>query len=570
MHNSGISSVQMVDVEGSANIPTVLYYPKSGSPLIGYAARMAAGLSPNALNENFKIELGKTDPTSSAIKPRFETASSVTKTAADLTSDFIHQLLINTQTWLEQQGCVKSPNILLAEPLAMQTGLVESDWLSNYRRNLQRILIGKSFNSIDFLPEPFAVFQYYRYGLRHPRVAERIRHNALVIDFGGGTFDVCVISTTKEGDISRTGRNSIPLAAASIPIGGFSLNGLIAQDIIRKHCSGKEKSKYKKAADAYHRWLKLKNERDLSTFTSWIRNFICHMRETIHAVEDLKLTLCRNVSHWHLDEPIVLTAPIAISENPYIQDSRTINAKYSAAELRSLFESKIWTQELKPTIKTALRRAQEDLQGSPISVVLMSGGSANIGWLRNLLIRDFEDELLNAEILNLPDYQEVVAKGLAVECARRFFTAEGDFSSVTYNRLCLILDCDSSGRKLTRFQTRSEGLPQVSGMPGVLLPSASILGKFIGEQMRWKFRMERPPRKKLEYYFLRSSFDSDDIDNLQNIEQTTLFTPKKCIFDSEMKLQLTVEEDGTARPEFIYKTGRTKEETISVEGHPFS
>jgi molecular chaperone DnaK (HSP70) len=69
------------------------------------------------------------------------------------------------------------------------------------------------------LPEPFAVYQYYRYGEKHPLVAERRRHHALVIDFGGGTFDVCVITTTKEGDISQGGRMARPLSASSNPIG---------------------------------------------------------------------------------------------------------------------------------------------------------------------------------------------------------------------------------------------------------------------------------------------------------------------------------------------------------------
>jgi molecular chaperone DnaK (HSP70) len=40
------------------------------------------------------------------------------------------------------------------------------------------------------MPEPFAVFQYYRYGVKHPLVAQRTKHIALVFDFGGGTYKV--------------------------------------------------------------------------------------------------------------------------------------------------------------------------------------------------------------------------------------------------------------------------------------------------------------------------------------------------------------------------------------------
>jgi len=55
------------------------------------------------------------------------------------------------------------------------------------RNSLRRILTGK-FALVDFMPEPFAVFQYYRYGVRHPLVAEKRKHIALVVGFGGGTF----------------------------------------------------------------------------------------------------------------------------------------------------------------------------------------------------------------------------------------------------------------------------------------------------------------------------------------------------------------------------------------------
>ena len=57
-----------------------------------------------------------------------------------------------------------------------------------------------------------------------------------------------------------------------------------------------------------------------------------------------------------------------------------------------VFLKDIWNPHLKPNIRRALSRAKEELKHERISVVLMSGGSANIGWLRELLLRDFYDE----------------------------------------------------------------------------------------------------------------------------------------------------------------------------------
>ena len=120
----------MIELDGSTNIPTQLYYEASGQPLIGHSARAAAMLQPHALTEDFKVELGNSDP-SLPTRPRrrFRTAQSFTKTSAELTSDFLSALLSHTYDWLSNQGFETTSNVLLAEPLAMQTGLVEASWL---------------------------------------------------------------------------------------------------------------------------------------------------------------------------------------------------------------------------------------------------------------------------------------------------------------------------------------------------------------------------------------------------------------------------------------------------------
>jgi molecular chaperone DnaK (HSP70) len=78
-----------------------------------------------------------------------------------------------------------------------------------------------------------------------------------VIDFGGGTFDVCVITTTKEGDISQGGRMARPLSASSNSIGGFSVNRLIAEELIRKVLASRNvTAKVNKGLELYRRWRK--------------------------------------------------------------------------------------------------------------------------------------------------------------------------------------------------------------------------------------------------------------------------------------------------------------------------
>ena len=561
-----INAVQLVELDGARNIPTAVLYAPDGRQLVGSPAVASATNQSLLLNDNFKVDLGNFDPTTTK-RSRFPCGDGDRRSSAQLAADFIHQVLRNSTAWLESQALARSPSVLLAEPLAMHTGVVESGWLSNYRRSLERILKGKGFDKIDFLPEPFAVFQYYRYGIKHPAVAERTKHNALVLDFGGGTFDVCVVSTSREGDVSQTGRHSRPLAAASIPRGGFYINHLIAEDLLRKNLLRSLQGPFKESMQRYRRWMSGKLEYD--DVRPRDQAFFFSLRALIQRVEEVKVALSRSVVSWDLDSSSNQTVPVLVPENPFEPTTSMKNARYSLAEFKRLFLGTIWG-ELKNVVKHAISRARDELAGGSIHVVLLSGGSANIGWLRELVQRDFPDQLEHAGALHLRDFQEVVSKGLAIECARRFYSDGGDFAGTTYNRLCLVLSPDRQ-RSLPRFTPRTPGLPKVSDSPGVLLPAASVLRNFVDTPVTWRVKMERKPSRSLDYWFLRSSLDPDDTDNLQNLEERTIFVPAaaKSRTDREIRVQLTVAEDGTARPKFIFRSGRNDAESVYENGRPF-
>jgi hypothetical protein len=380
---------------------------------------------------------------------------------------------------------------------------------------------------------------------------------------------VCIVETTKEGDISRTNRNSKPLAASSQPVGGFFINRALIEDLFRRHLSahpGRRDAKLETAIDMYKQWRR-DPDFNLAAMITEYRSFVKHFNRVVHEVEHLKIALCAQIADWQLDAPLTFAGTLALPANPYAAETDVINVKVTEAELRQLFEEKIWNPHLRPVIRRALVRGRQELGGAPLSVVLLSGGSANIGWLRTLLQRDFADDLRDAPILLEPDYQEVVAKGLAVECARRFFS-EGDFSAVTYNRLCLVLEPDNRGREIKPYTPREAGLPDVGRMPGVLLPSASVLGAFVDRPMRWRVKLDHAPKTRLDYHFLRSSLDPDDVQQLQNPGQTVVATPKDAKFGAALTVELSVREDGTASPRFIYREGHGNNES-SAEGRSF-
>src|SRR5579862_653255 len=318
-----INSIDLIDIHGSTNIPTVLHY-KAGAPTAIGSAALSRAADREEVNEDFKVDLGNFEPGSSM--KRFGAADGTLKSAGDLTADFVHLLLQAVEKWLSLHDIQRGTNILVAEPLAMQEELVSSDWLSNYRSHMKRILTGKGFSNIAFLPEPFAAYQYYRHGYKHPLVAGSRKHNALVMDFGGGTFDVCLIETTKEGDVFQKGRQAKPLAASSNPVGGFYINRAISEALIRKLLEAKNiNAKLHKGFDLYRRWRR--DGYDISTMAADYRAFIRHFHRLSYRVEELKIALCRLIRNWSLDAPLSLSVPIAVPQNPFAESTPNVNVQ---------------------------------------------------------------------------------------------------------------------------------------------------------------------------------------------------------------------------------------------------
>ena len=568
-----IRRVNLALIDNSTVVPTVLYYDEQKQPFVGAEARERC--SPEFLVEDFKLELGAVDPGTVAGRSP-STTSSARRTGVGLAKDFFDETLKKVNNWLQIQGLSLPTKILIAEPLSLGSGnLADETWLSNYRKSVRRALASK-FKEIDFMPEPFAVFQYYRYGAQHPLVAEQRKHVALVLDFGGGTFDVSVVETTRLGDISMGGStgNSRPLSARSIAVAGFYFNRIIAEDLLFSVLDKRiDRRDVRKSLENFYK-NKNADEDFLSALSEKQAAFFKNHKRLLHDVERAKLAVCRSIANWSLSADLTGSAPypLSVPTNPFSSASERANTRLDAAKLRKLFEGSIWAPKLKEAINTSLTRARDELRGQEISLILLSGGSSNIGWLKELLERDVLNRIPGAQILELnEDFQEIVAKGLATECARRHFTAgQGDFRAVTYNRLCLVLRPDNGDLEIQRFYPITEELGRrtlrdAESDEGVLLPAASSLRGLIGQPLRWRVRLTTPPRRHLEYHFLRSSFDPEDTASLQNVEEMRLNTPKNTSFQSSIEVELIVREDGTAEPKFTYNSNKG----LEVKGRPF-
>ena len=555
-----VNGVRPVSVHGSSTVPTVVRYEGSKA-LVGVEALQGCE-NPSHLREDFKVEIGNEDPLKLA-----QRAGTTGRSILGIAKDFTDRIVGIALEKIAQEGSAKPTKILVAEPLALAGASVSHDsWLQNYRQSLRRILGGK-FDEVDFMPEPFAVFQYYRYGVRHALVAQKEQNVALVIDFGGGTFDTCVIETTKGGDSSQTGRNAKPLAARSTSIGGYAINRLIAEELLRRIVGKSPELK-----DAVKDYQRLKNLDDTALARERHAAFARNYHRLLQSVEQAKCIVCNGMQSWRLDVELPLAGgcTVEVPTRPLEERSPIISQRLDGALLRQIYEEQVWKRHLLPAIKDTIERAAAELGNKPITVVLLSGGSSNIRWLKPLLERDVAAPLRDADVLELSEnFQEIVAKGLAIECARRFYTGgDGDFRAVTYNRLCLGLNPNGDGLEFNRYIPEDKDRRGIVTDPGVLMPPATFLKSFIGRPMRWKLRPKNLPSHTLNYYFMRSSFDTEDMKARQNLE-FRLATPPNVKMGGTIGLELLVREDGTAEPSFLYGHGEHGGRTTIVKGNPF-
>ena len=564
-----IHAIKLAELDGQAIIPTALTYDR-GVARTG-ADVIAESKTPDFLHDNFKLELGGIDPRTKE-RRSVTTATGERKSAVALTKDFVDATLKKLDAWLLGQDLDRAKRILVAEPIAMGEGDgVEGTWLTNYRYHLKRIL-ERHFDEVDFLPEPFAVFQYYRYGVKHSLITKESKHIALVCDFGGGTFDVSVIETTAKGDISQSGRNSRPLSSSSVPVGGAYFDRQVARSLIHKQLAkGVDSRRVQQAANTYEDWITGKSERP-DTHPADAANFIRHYKRLLCQVERAKISICTKVRNWNLnaEHSFSLAAHVSVPTNPLREHSDVVEARIDPHVLREIFERVVWKDRLMGTIRDAIQRAREALAGQPIGLILLSGGSANVGWFKKLIERDLRADLPEADILELQEnFKEIVAKGLAIECARRSFReGEGDFNAVMYNPLHLYAAANGDEREAPTFRSVIRRM-NPDARPSVLLPSASELAKHIDAPIRWKFKLSHAPKGQLDYYFTRCEWDGHQAESLYNIDHR-IITPKGMPFGANIWVELVVREDATVVPRFIYQAATPEVEERAVDGRPFA
>lgn len=422
--------------------------------------------------------------------------------------------------------------IIIGEPT------LDEYWLTNYRKNVTTVLNQLGYQDPIFFPEPFAVYQYFR---KENKILSKDKAlTTLVIDFGGGTFDCCVIRTNKTGELGKSGAHQKPLGIKSSTTAGESVDFALIGAAIRRAKETGLKFKEDPAQRAKQ-----------SAQAMWI-------------IEDAKISLSNQIGKLNNYEFSDLSQVKQVITFPAgtLHQSEEVSCELSGSDLKDSITS-LWDKEWGQTVIDCHREAERKL-GEKIleyDYILLAGGSAQLPFLKGKVRQTLPLQIEKSEIITGGEAGSTVAKGIAVECMEQ----ADKHPSLVKNRLVNSLE-NSLYIKVGR--NKSEQLsPKIKGskiiadnLEGLVYRAPGIMEKL---EIECTLELQQPPKGVLHYWFSSSSQGA----GLPQNSSTSIRIKGEKSVDKKIGLHLTVEEDGTVTPRFTFThRGRDPEER---SGQPF-
>jgi molecular chaperone DnaK (HSP70) len=359
----------------------------------------------------------------------------------------------------------------------------------------------------QFFPEPFAVFQYYRHIENLiPQSTQPLA--VLVVDFGGGTMDSCVIETTSEGNLSRGGTTSLPLGIQSCVGAGKEIDRRLLKCAIQKVSDLQIRQEPVEARINSRPWVLL-------------------------AVEQMKIDLTAKMQGARLEEDCKHVSETFVLPIGSYHPDKSVQLELTGEDLKRVVTD-LWRDKRGPgaaivaTISEAKHR-KGSVYLQQLDKIIVAGGSSRLPFLRELLIKSISGQIpfKPEDVLLGSTSEQAVALGIAVEAAQ-----DRTKSQRTHHA---IGPCVFSELYFVTAPRRREQavLPKihVGGKRQIVdLPAGTLLaGPMQVDEFTIEYRIDLPfrPHASLLYWFC----DKPDVDspeaNRLNVSQDILHLPPK-------------------------------------------
>ena len=320
-------------------------------------------------------------------------------------SELVAFILRNMKERADKELGEEIDSVLLGRPVVFSK--VESeDRIAEERLRQAAQLAG--FKEVDFQFEPIAASVAYNIGISNSK-------KVLVVDFGGGTLDTCVVQMYGE-DIPQEKRSEYILSVGGVLVGGTLFDRIIMKERLLKFFGVDAVWGEKRLPMPAFLMSDICNYED--THRLMTRENIDFLERMMRFSESKKeigalVSLIRGNYGWELFGEIE-KAKIEVSEAPrsllsYHRDLIDIEEDLSQKEFEEVIKEKLYEVEkcIDDTLKDAGLRAKD------VDVVLHTGGSSLIPAFQRILKRKLGPEKIK--------YQEAftsVARGLAISASQ--------------------------------------------------------------------------------------------------------------------------------------------------------
>jgi molecular chaperone DnaK (HSP70)/fido (protein-threonine AMPylation protein) len=531
MPRKRFSIFELVDATQDA-IPTILAYDqKSAGFAIGEnARRIAASFRP--VVQDFKLAIGETDAMfegkSVQRGGRPQRLWEVRPEAADPDQRISTKqaLRIFLQELFKQIGDVPEQLIFGIPATA------DEPWLTQYKNHVSQVLAELGHPNPQFFPEPFAVFQYYRDEGLIPAPGQPL--TVLVIDFGGGTLDSCIIETTAEGNLSRGGATRVPLGIHSTVGAGKAVDRKLVALAISKNNDPRLRQDSPESRIAARPWVLL-------------------------AAEEMKIALSKKMQTCRLSQDCSsLMESRTFPPNWYHPDV-PVRFELNGNDLKQVLQD-LWFdtktgfgRSILASVQDAKFRGGAGIRLQSLDRAILAGGSSGLPFLRELLARTLagQIDIESSNIIVGEHYERAVAYGIAVEAAEernRSLRTHNAIGPCVFNELFLY---SAPRRRETPVKPRItliEGESERTLPPGILLPGPMRLGGF---EVEYKVELPYRPHGSLIYWFTDMQREDDPEGNRLNTEQDIVRVPPKP--KSSFRLKISFDDTrGMITPTFLF------------------
>ena len=355
----------------------------------------------------------------------------------------------------------------------------------------------------------------------------------LVIDFGGGTLDSCVIETTPAGNLARSGSTSVPIGIHSVVGAGKAVDRKLVALAIAKNKDPRLKQDSPESRIAARPWVLLD-------------------------AEEMKIALSKRMQLCRLDQDCSeFTESRTFPANWYHPDV-PVQIELNGNDLKQVLYD-LWFDAKNGFGPSILGTVQEaKFRGGVVRLeqldrVVLAGGSSGLPFLRELLSRTLAGQIETKpdDIVVGENCEKAVAYGIAIEAAEernRSLRTHNSIGPCVFNELFLYSAPRRREAAIKPKITLVEGKSKKKMDPGVLLPGAMRLGSF---EVEYKIELPYRPHGSLFYWFTDKQSGEEPENARLNIEQDIVRVPPKSTTSFGLKISFD-EMRGMITPKFIF------------------